>query len=239
MEKGFTEEDILKLQAALPAVFELKHAFNVFTFGEETLQRLGLTADDYTTIDAEATRAGRGVLAAGNFSITATLLRRFAVEAARHVVDVEVIDYASPSKSDTPSGTARELAEVIGAMLAKWREFRRIDATAERFIREVTPSHRGQVKEAARLRNTAKHKLWQTYVANLKATDFAAWRDERLKQVDAALAACDGERRQLTTALAETTALAHSRLDEIRDVTSALIEAREALARVEVIFWLT
>lgn len=53
----------------------------------------------------------------------------------------------------------------------------------ERFIREVTPSHRGQVKEAARLRNTAKHKLWQTYVANLKATDFAAWRDERLKQV--------------------------------------------------------
>jgi hypothetical protein len=46
----------------------------------------------------------------------------------------------------------------------------------ERLMREVTPSHRGQLKEAARLRNAAKHKLRQTYVANLKATDFAAWR---------------------------------------------------------------
>ncbi|MGE0502905.1 MAG: 4-hydroxy-tetrahydrodipicolinate reductase [Rhizobiaceae bacterium] len=76
----------------------------------------GLTADDYATIDAAAINAGRGVLAAGNFSITATLLRRFALEAARHVADVEIIDYASPSKVDTPSGTGRELAELIGAM---------------------------------------------------------------------------------------------------------------------------
>src|SRR3712207_1026451 len=45
----------------------------------------GLGADDYAEIDAAAQRAGRGVLAAGNFSVTATLMRRFAVEAARYV----------------------------------------------------------------------------------------------------------------------------------------------------------
>lgn len=76
----------------------------------------GLSAEDYAEIDAAALKAGRGVLAAGNFSITATLLRRFAIEAARFVPDVEVIDYASPQKSDTPSGTARELAELLGAV---------------------------------------------------------------------------------------------------------------------------
>jgi len=57
LEKGFTEEDILKLQATLPAVFELKHAFNVFTFGEETLQRLGFTVDEYTSWNFDLLRA--------------------------------------------------------------------------------------------------------------------------------------------------------------------------------------
>lgn len=73
----------------------------------------GLAADDYAEIDRAARAAGRGVLAAGNFSITATLLRRFALEAARFVTDVEIIDYASPAKADTPSGTGRELAELL------------------------------------------------------------------------------------------------------------------------------
>ncbi|HYJ23923.1 MAG TPA: vitamin B12-dependent ribonucleotide reductase, partial [Acidimicrobiia bacterium] len=45
MDKGFDDEDLAKLAEALPAVFELKHAFNVFTFGESTLQRLGFGVD--------------------------------------------------------------------------------------------------------------------------------------------------------------------------------------------------
>ena len=47
-DKGFDDEDLAKLEKALPAVFELKHAFNVFTFGESTLQRLGFGVDEYT-----------------------------------------------------------------------------------------------------------------------------------------------------------------------------------------------
>ena len=74
----------------------------------------GLSAEDYAEIEAAATAARKGVLAAGNFSITATLLRRFALEAAKYVPDVEIIDYASAAKSDTPSGTGRELAELLG-----------------------------------------------------------------------------------------------------------------------------
>jgi 4-hydroxy-tetrahydrodipicolinate reductase len=41
-------------------------------------------------------------------------MSRFALEAAKHLRDVEIIDYAGPNKVDTPSGTARELAEMLG-----------------------------------------------------------------------------------------------------------------------------
>jgi 4-hydroxy-tetrahydrodipicolinate reductase len=52
-----------------------------------------------------------GVIAAGNFSLSAALLVRFAAEAARHLASWEVIDYSSLGKPDAPSGTSRELAE--------------------------------------------------------------------------------------------------------------------------------
>ena len=45
----------------------------------------GMSAADYDEIDAQARAKGVGVIAAGNFSITAALLLRFAAEAARHV----------------------------------------------------------------------------------------------------------------------------------------------------------
>jgi 4-hydroxy-tetrahydrodipicolinate reductase len=71
----------------------------------------GLSADDYAEIDALSRSQGVGVIAAGNFSVTAALLLRFATAAARHLEAWEVIDYASASKPDAPSGTSRELAE--------------------------------------------------------------------------------------------------------------------------------
>ncbi|WP_439575425.1 4-hydroxy-tetrahydrodipicolinate reductase [Phreatobacter sp.] len=83
----------------------------------------GLAAADYAEIDMAAQAAGCGVIAAGNFSITATLLKRFATIAARHVPDVEIIDYASAKKPDTPSGTGRELGEILSKV--------RLDPTAK------------------------------------------------------------------------------------------------------------
>jgi 4-hydroxy-tetrahydrodipicolinate reductase len=76
----------------------------------------GLAAQDYAEIDAAAKAKGVGVFAAGNYSITATLLAKFALMAAKYVADVEVIDYAGAGKPDVPSGTGRELAERLSAM---------------------------------------------------------------------------------------------------------------------------
>jgi 4-hydroxy-tetrahydrodipicolinate reductase len=74
----------------------------------------GLTADDYAELDAAARAAGRGVIAAGNFSVLAATLLHAATLAARHVAHWEVLDYGSAGKPDVPSGTARELAERLG-----------------------------------------------------------------------------------------------------------------------------
>lgn len=70
----------------------------------------GLTEADFAEIEQAALAHRVGVIAAGNFSITAVLLARFACEAARYLKHWEIIDYASDAKIDAPSGTARELA---------------------------------------------------------------------------------------------------------------------------------
>jgi 4-hydroxy-tetrahydrodipicolinate reductase len=78
----------------------------------------GLSAADYEDIDLLARRQHVGVVAAGNFSLTAALLLRATVVAARHLDAWEVIDYAKAGKQDAPSGTARELAERLDAVRA-------------------------------------------------------------------------------------------------------------------------
>jgi ribonucleoside-diphosphate reductase alpha chain len=55
--KGFTEEDLAKIDKALPAVFELKHAFNPFVLGEEAMLRLGFGADEYATFEFDLLRS--------------------------------------------------------------------------------------------------------------------------------------------------------------------------------------
>jgi 4-hydroxy-tetrahydrodipicolinate reductase len=71
----------------------------------------GLGSDDYAEIDRVARRAHRGVLAVGNFALTAVLLQKFAEMAAKYIPHWEVVDYAHAGKKDAPSGTARELAD--------------------------------------------------------------------------------------------------------------------------------
>jgi 4-hydroxy-tetrahydrodipicolinate reductase len=74
----------------------------------------GLTAADFAEIDAAARERSVGVVASGNFSLTAAMCQAAALLAARHLPTWEVIDYASAGKPDVPSGTARELAERLG-----------------------------------------------------------------------------------------------------------------------------
>ena len=70
----------------------------------------GLSDEDFIEIEHAALDNNVGVLAAGNFAVTAVLLQRFACEAARYLSHWEIIDYASVAKRDAPSGTTRELA---------------------------------------------------------------------------------------------------------------------------------
>jgi 4-hydroxy-tetrahydrodipicolinate reductase len=76
----------------------------------------GLTAADFGEIDTAARERSVGVVASGNFSLTAAMCQAGALLAARHLPQWEIIDYASAAKPDVPSGTARELAERLGAV---------------------------------------------------------------------------------------------------------------------------
>jgi 4-hydroxy-tetrahydrodipicolinate reductase len=78
----------------------------------------GLSEDDYREIDAVAQEVKCGVLAVGNFALTAVLLQKFAEIAAKYIPHWEILDYAHAGKVDAPSGTARQLAD----RLSKVRE---------------------------------------------------------------------------------------------------------------------
>jgi 4-hydroxy-tetrahydrodipicolinate reductase len=76
----------------------------------------GLVASDYADLEAAALARGVGLIAAGNFSITAALAKHFALVAARYLPACEIIDYAHAEKPDAPNGTTLELVEEMGAI---------------------------------------------------------------------------------------------------------------------------
>jgi 4-hydroxy-tetrahydrodipicolinate reductase len=98
----------------------------------------GLTAEDFGDIDHLARERGVGVVAAGNFSLTAALAQAAALLAARYLPHWEVIDYAGATKPDAPSGTARELAERLGAVRRPVLGWRIEDTSGPREARGAT-----------------------------------------------------------------------------------------------------
>ena len=47
--KGFNEEDLEKIEGALASAFEISFVFNQWTLGEDSMQRLGFTAEQYNS----------------------------------------------------------------------------------------------------------------------------------------------------------------------------------------------
>lgn len=86
----------------------------------------GLSAADFADIERAAVAARRGVIASGNFSMTAAIATHCALLAARHLPSCEIIDYAHAGKVDVPSGTTRELAERL-ALVRETKSERSID----------------------------------------------------------------------------------------------------------------
>src|SRR5262249_36880685 len=115
----------------------------------------GLSATDYAEIDELARRHGVGVIAAGNFSLTAALLIRFATEASRYLESWEVIDFGSVGKPDAPSGRARELAERLDAVGAP-----RIDIPVDKTLACFVS--RG-------CRRSGRERLWSRVVPDIAA----------------------------------------------------------------------
>ncbi len=76
----------------------------------------GLVESDYQEIDKLACEVKRGVLAVGNFALTAVLLQKFSEIAAKYIAHWEIFDYAHAGKIDAPSGTARELANRLSTV---------------------------------------------------------------------------------------------------------------------------
>lgn len=95
----------------------------------------GLSDADYSEIDRLAREKGVGVIAAGNFAITAILLQRFACEAAKYLSHWEIVDYGWEGKPDAPSGTARELAYRIGEVRQPDNAFAVADTIGEKEAR--------------------------------------------------------------------------------------------------------
>ena len=82
--RGFTSEDIIKIEKALPTVFEIGFAFNQWTLGEETLQRLGITPEQYNAVDFDLLRLlgfNRDEIEAANNYICGTMT----IEGAPHL----------------------------------------------------------------------------------------------------------------------------------------------------------
>ena len=101
MEKGLSEEDVAKIEAALPGAFEIQHAFNVFVLGEEALKGLGVDEEAYTSFDfnlLETLGYSRSEIAQANLHICGTQK----IEGAPYLKeeDLDVFDCANKCGKD-------------------------------------------------------------------------------------------------------------------------------------------
>jgi ribonucleoside-diphosphate reductase alpha chain len=101
MEKGLSQEDVAKIEAALPGAFEIQHAFNVFVLGEETLKGLGIPEEEYTSFDfnlLETLGYSRNEIAQANIDICGTQK----IEGAPYLKDehLDVFDCANKCGKD-------------------------------------------------------------------------------------------------------------------------------------------
>jgi 4-hydroxy-tetrahydrodipicolinate reductase len=114
IEEALVPETDVVVDYTHPAIVKANVRFALSRGVSVVVGTSGLTGDDYAEIEGLAHQHGVGVIAAGNFSLTAALVKHFAGIAARHIPHWEIIDYSHGTKPDAPSGTVQELAEFLG-----------------------------------------------------------------------------------------------------------------------------
>jgi len=75
----------------------------------------GLSETDLNDIKTLAKKHHKAAIVCPNFAIGAILMMQLAAQAAKHLPEVEIIEYHHNQKADAPSGTAIKSAEVIAA----------------------------------------------------------------------------------------------------------------------------
>lgn len=73
----------------------------------------GLTSDQQQSLRHACDQQNIGGLIVPNFSISAVLMMRFAVEASRYFDNIEIVECHHSGKRDAPSGTALRTAQMI------------------------------------------------------------------------------------------------------------------------------
>ena len=73
----------------------------------------GWSASKLAEIEASVARSGSAVVVIPNFSVGSMLATRFAAEAAKHFLTIEIVEAHHAHKIDSPSGTAVRTAELI------------------------------------------------------------------------------------------------------------------------------
>ena len=94
---------------------------------------------------------------------TRTFETRAEAESWALVIESEMVRGAFVSRASAEKTTLRDLVE--------------------RYVEEVSPTHRGHETEVVRLRAMARHTICGKSVANLAPADFSRYRDKRLKEV--------------------------------------------------------
>jgi ribonucleoside-diphosphate reductase alpha chain len=85
-EKGFTPEDLLKVEASLSGVFELSYAFMPWALGDEMMSRLGFTPDQYNDKNFDLLKS-LGFTAEQIEEANGVVCGQMTVEGAPHIQD--------------------------------------------------------------------------------------------------------------------------------------------------------
>ena len=82
----------------------------------------GLSSENCDRLAALCAEKSIGGLIVPNFSLTATLMMRYAQDAAKYLKNVEIVEYHHERKEEAPSGTGVRTAEMIAELKLPERE---------------------------------------------------------------------------------------------------------------------
>jgi ribonucleoside-diphosphate reductase alpha chain len=98
LEKGLNDEDVTRLEKALKGAFHINHVFNHFALGVEAMERLGFSADEYTSWDFSLLKA-LGFNSVEVAEANDIVCGRQTIEGAPHLFDEHLFVFDTANKN--------------------------------------------------------------------------------------------------------------------------------------------